>query len=93
MIWDLRKRQSVYTVPAHTNLISHVKFYGKRLLKMVANSSKGSIFRSGFYSSTNSTSTLTTCLGQNVCFGEGWVGILPDSSTDFPLLYTFVRDL
>ena len=41
MIWDLRKRQSVYTVPAHTNLISHVKFYGKCLLKMVANCSKG----------------------------------------------------
>ena len=29
MIWDLRKRQCVYTIPAHTNLISHVKFQGK----------------------------------------------------------------
>lgn len=29
MIWDLRKRQTVYTIPAHTNLISHVKFHGK----------------------------------------------------------------
>ena len=29
MIWDLRKRQCVYTIPAHTNLISHVKFHGK----------------------------------------------------------------
>ena len=29
MIWDLRKRQSVYTIPAHTNLISHVKFHGE----------------------------------------------------------------
>lgn len=29
MIWDLRKRQSVYTIPSHTNLISHVKFHGK----------------------------------------------------------------
>ena len=28
IIWDLRKRQSIYTIPAHTNLISHVKFHG-----------------------------------------------------------------
>lgn len=25
-IWDLRRRQSVYTIPAHTNLISCVKY-------------------------------------------------------------------
>lgn len=25
-IWDLRRRQSVYTIPAHTNLISDVKY-------------------------------------------------------------------
>jgi len=30
MIWDLRKRQCIYTIPAHTNLISHVKYYGKK---------------------------------------------------------------
>ena len=29
MIWDLRKRKAVYTIPAHTNLISYVKFHGK----------------------------------------------------------------
>ena len=29
MLWDLRKQQCVYTIPAHTNLISHVKFHGK----------------------------------------------------------------
>jgi len=27
-IWDLRKRRCVYTIPAHTNLISHLKFQG-----------------------------------------------------------------
>lgn len=25
-IWDLRRRQPVYTIPAHTNLISDVKY-------------------------------------------------------------------
>lgn len=25
-IWDLRKRKSLYTIPAHSNLISQVKF-------------------------------------------------------------------
>lgn len=25
-IWDLRRRQTVYTIPAHTNLISDVKY-------------------------------------------------------------------
>ena len=25
-IWDLRKRQSIYTVPAHTKLVSDIKF-------------------------------------------------------------------
>ena len=29
MIWDLRKRKAIYTIPAHTNLISYVKFHGK----------------------------------------------------------------
>ena len=28
MIWDLRKRKAIYTIPAHTNLISYVKFSG-----------------------------------------------------------------
>jgi len=36
MIWDLRKRQAVYTIPAHTNLISHVKFHGKACFYMYA---------------------------------------------------------
>ena len=36
MIWDLRKRQTVYTIPAHTNLISHVKFHGKAWYYMYA---------------------------------------------------------
>ena len=35
MIWDLRKRQTVYTIPAHTNLISHVKFHGKACYHVV----------------------------------------------------------
>lgn len=25
-IWDLRRRQSIYTIPAHTNLLSDVKY-------------------------------------------------------------------
>ena len=25
-IWDLRKKKSIYIIPAHSNLISHVKF-------------------------------------------------------------------
>lgn len=25
-IWDLRRRQAVYTIPAHTNIISDVKY-------------------------------------------------------------------
>lgn len=25
-IWDLRRRQPIYTIPAHTNLISDVKY-------------------------------------------------------------------
>lgn len=25
-VWDLRKRQCVYTIPAHTNLVSDVKY-------------------------------------------------------------------
>lgn len=25
-IWDLRRRQPVYTIPAHTNLVSDVKY-------------------------------------------------------------------
>ena len=35
MIWDLRKRQSVYTIPAHTNLISHVKFHGEACYRVL----------------------------------------------------------
>ncbi len=32
MVWDLRQRQSIYTIPAHTNLISNVKFSGMKFL-------------------------------------------------------------
>lgn len=28
-IWDLRKRSCIYTIPAHTNLVSSVKFEKK----------------------------------------------------------------
>lgn len=28
-LWDLRKQACVYTIPAHTNLVSHVKFQCK----------------------------------------------------------------
>ena len=28
-VWDLRRRQQIYTIPAHTNLISKVKFQRK----------------------------------------------------------------
>ena len=27
-MWDLRKQACVYVIPAHTNLVSHVKFEG-----------------------------------------------------------------
>ncbi len=27
-IWELRRRRCIYTVPAHTNLVSHLKFEG-----------------------------------------------------------------
>ena len=27
-VWELRKRKCVYTIPAHTNLVSHLKFEG-----------------------------------------------------------------
>lgn len=27
-IWDLRRRRCVYTIPAHKNLVSHLKFQG-----------------------------------------------------------------
>ena len=25
-IWDLRQRQNIYTIPAHNNLLTHVKY-------------------------------------------------------------------
>ena len=28
-IWDIRRRGRIYTVPAHTNLVSHLKFQSK----------------------------------------------------------------
>ena len=27
-VWDLRRRKCIYTIPSHTNLISHLKFEG-----------------------------------------------------------------
>ena len=27
-IWDLRRRKCIYTIPAHNNLVSHIKFQG-----------------------------------------------------------------
>ena len=39
MIWDLRQRKRVYTVPAHTNLISMVKFQRKATLFSLLTSS------------------------------------------------------
>jgi len=34
-IWDVRQRCCVYTIPAHTNLVSHVNFQGEILLHYV----------------------------------------------------------
>ena len=28
-IWDLRRRKCIYTIPAHNNLVSHIKFQGR----------------------------------------------------------------
>ena len=28
-IWDIRRKGRIYTIPAHTNLVSHLKFQGK----------------------------------------------------------------
>ena len=28
-IWDIRRRGRIYTVPSHTNLVSHLKFQSK----------------------------------------------------------------
>ena len=30
-IWDIRKGDKIYSIPAHTNLVSHVKFQGNNL--------------------------------------------------------------
>lgn len=28
-VWDLRKRNKIYTIPSHNNLVSHIKFQGE----------------------------------------------------------------
>ena len=33
-VWDLRKAKCVYTIPAHTNLVSHLKYQGTQLLHL-----------------------------------------------------------
>lgn len=32
-IWDIRKGDKIYTIPAHTNLVSHVKFQGTLVVR------------------------------------------------------------
>ena len=34
-VWDLRKAKCVYTIPAHTNLVSHLKFQGLSFIPSV----------------------------------------------------------
>ena len=33
-IWDIRKRGRIYTIPSHTNLVSHLKFQSKTSLTL-----------------------------------------------------------
>ena len=37
-IWDLRQRKNIYTIPAHNNLLTHVKYEkseGRRMMTMM----------------------------------------------------------
>ena len=31
-VWDIRRKGRIYTIPAHTNLVSHLKFQGKEVV-------------------------------------------------------------
>ncbi len=49
-IWDLRKRQSIYTVPAHTKLVSDIKFedeYEGRVMLTTSYDNKCKIWSTG----------------------------------------------
>lgn len=35
-IWDIRRRGRIYTIPAHTNLVSHLKFQSKPQIGQVS---------------------------------------------------------